>query len=114
MPSPLQLTAGQSQIISDIDQYLQSAFLSGVENSSLTIIVPGITNYNDLTSPQQLSVKDIFKAVVAAFVYTANIPAELPASTFSGTVVLAQLTSLGSQGSLSFVNGYCTSYTPPT
>jgi hypothetical protein len=112
--SALQLSSGQSQIIADIDQFLQSAFGYGVENNSLSQIVAPITNYLTLTSSQQDMVKDIFKSLISAYVYTSNIPAEQPVTTFSGTVALARLTGLGSDGSLTVVNGLITAYVAPT
>lgn len=112
--SVLQLSAGQSQIISDIDQYLQSAFGYGVENNSSTLIIPAITDYLTLTSSQQDLVKDVFKSLISAYVYGSNIPSEQPSTTYTGNVTLAKLTTLGSNGSLTVVNGLITAYSAPS
>ena len=57
-----------------------------------------------LTSGQ---ISDFIAAAQAAFLQQANVP-----GTFTGTVVLAKLTT--ANGSLTVVNGIITSYTPTT
>ena len=110
----LQLTAAQAQIINDMDSTLQQAFLSGVEDNLFNIIVPAITDYNILTSAQQSTVRAIFKGAVAAFIYTANWDQELPITKFTGSATLAKITGLGSNGSITFVDGIATVYVAPT
>jgi hypothetical protein len=110
----LALTTGQSQIITDIDSFLQEAFFNGVINNVSAVIVNPIQDYGTLTTSQQNSVKDIFKNTIAAFVKVMNIQAEFPPTTFTGTAVLAKLTGGGSNGSLVFSQGICTAYTAPT
>jgi hypothetical protein len=110
--SALVITDLQATAINDLFNSLESAFLSSVVTESVQVL-PAMTGYNTLTPDQKAQVKDVFLSVLAAFLYTINIPGEL-ATGISTTVTLAKLTGGGSNGSFTVVNGLITAYSAPT
>jgi hypothetical protein len=110
----LGLTAPQAAIIADLDTALDTALAGGVNNAVPAQIIAALNLYTTYTSTQKSEVRAFFELVVAAFLVAQKIPAEFPSSTFTGTAVLAKVTGGGSNGSLTFVNGICTAYTPPS
>lgn len=66
--------------------------------------------YGDATHVAQVTVNG--KGLVTS---ASSVPITFPGSSgYSGSVALAALTALGTQGSLTVVNGLITAYTPPT
>lgn len=111
----LTLTAPQAQIITDTDSELDTALSGGVNNAVPAQIIPPLPTYSSaFTSAQKLEMRQFYESLIAAFITAVNMPAEFPLSTFTGTAVLTKLTGLGSNGSLTFVNGICTAYSAPT
>jgi hypothetical protein len=109
---PLSVTNAQASIVSTADTNLNLAFSGGVFNG-LSQVVAALESYTLLTGAQQILVRNAFDSNVAAMMVALNIPTSLPAG-LSTTVVLAQLTGGGSQGSMTFVQGLLTAYTAPT
>jgi hypothetical protein len=77
-----------------------------------TIHASGVTpaTYGDATHVSQVTVGADGRVTAAA-----TVAITFPGTTgFSGTAILAALTTLGTQGSITFVNGLATAYTAPT
>ena len=120
----LPLSAAQAAAIQQMQQLIDGATLatladaigSGVVdqyNNPLPIPIQGISQWAGLTTAQQQSALNGLLQGFAALLVTLNLQPP-PPTTFTGTVPLAQLTSEGSQGSLTFVNGICTTATNPS
>ena len=109
----LVITDPQAAIILATDPYEDTAFLSGVVDPGATIIVQPMQNYNLLTGPQAVTVRQIFNDCLAAFTKAMNLTAALPTG-LTTTVTLAKLTGGGSNGSLTFTDGILTAKVDPT
>jgi hypothetical protein len=83
------------------------------DNNPLPIPMPGISEWASLTAAQQQQALNGLLQGFAALLVTLNIQPP-PATTFSGTVPLAQLTPEGSPGLLTFVAGICTAAIQPS
>jgi hypothetical protein len=110
-PTGLQVNSGQQSILSNIDTYLHQAFLGGVTAPSFPSLLAPLLGYNLLASPQQSLARSVWDSTDAGFLVAMNISAPFP-NGLSQTTVLPELTSLGSNGSMTFVNGFLTAVTP--
>lgn len=107
----LNLSAEQSATINSVETNVEEAFSNGVTGTGLSPTVDPVTSYTDaniMTSALKKTTKDYLKAGIASLVAT------FPSTRFSGTVALAKLTVLGSNGSMTIVDGFVTAYTAPT
>ncbi len=79
-------------------------------NPTLNTTGIGAATYGDATHVAQVTFDAKGRASAAS-----SVAITFPGTTgFSGIVTLAQLTTLGTQGSLTVANGLITAYTPPT
>lgn len=112
MADPLQLTAGQVAILSNLDAALHDAFSDGVDGNTPDLIAP-IDGYLDkLTTLEQNQTRLIFKDAAAAIMAALNIPGFLADAHL--VVPLAPATDGGTDGSLTFVDGILTIKVDPT
>lgn len=112
---PLTLTAGQAAALVDIDTALHEAFSNGVDGAITPTLITPIDGYSTtLTLLQQYQTRLIFEELAAATMVTLNIPGVLPTTGTSVTVPVAKITPLGTDGSLTFVDGVLTSKVEPT
>lgn len=111
---PLVVSVTQGQAIADNDENLHDAFLDGVVDANANPVLDPLEKYNVLDADKQEAVRLAFDSAFAAMIKTLRVPRALPASKFTGTAILAKLTALGSNGSLTFVDGICTAYVAPT
>lgn len=112
--SALIITADQEIAIVDLEPDLEQAFSAGVQNASFNPVLDPLPLYDnpDVQAVKQ-GVKDPFKSLIAAMMVALNIKRTLPIG-LSTTVTLAKLTSLGSSGSLTFVDGILVSKVDPS
>lgn len=110
----LVVTTDQEGVITAVEPDLEAAFAFGVEDTSHNLILDSMPLYSDPTvQTQKQGVKDPFKALLAAMMVAFNIKRALPVG-ITATVTLAQLTTLGTPGSLTFVDGILTAKVDPT
>lgn len=104
----------QSDMVNNIDIMLESALASGViKSDDSSAIVPALQYYSTMDSASKQKVRDMFRSVFAAMIKEANILRPLPVGR-SAVIPLAKLTTFGSQGSLTFVDGLLVDSTNPT
>lgn len=107
MPS-LNISAGQQAIIDQTDTFLENAFLDGVNQGVVSVIVP-LKDYDKVNPADRPLVRRSFRSAMAAL-----LKAMAYGSGLTTTVVLAKITGGGTDGSLTFTNGLLTSKVDPT
>lgn len=110
----LVITADQEASIDTLEGDLEQAFSLGVQDQAAVPVLPPMPYYStpDVQAVKQ-GVKDPFKSLVAAMMVALNIKGSLPVG-LSTTVTLAKLTGMGTNGSLTFVDGILVSKVDPT
>lgn len=110
----LQVTVDQGTIVTNLEDLLVEAFLSGVEDTNLTPILNSLPLYNSIADEPQTRIRNAVKSICATFIKSINLKRALPLG-LTTTVPLASLTPLiGTQGSLTFTDGILTSKVDPT
>ena len=112
----LTITDNQEAVIQAVETALEPAFVDGVQDQAANNVLNAMEGYSTLAAlpdPLRGKVKQPFKALVAAMLTALNIPRALPTG-LSTTVTLAKLTTNGSTGSLTFVDGLLTAKVDPT
>lgn len=110
----LTITTDQEGAIVAMETDLEEAFSLGVMDDTFQDVFPAMEYYN---TPDVQAVKDRvknpFKSLIAAMMVALNIKRTLP-NGLSTTVILAKITSGGSNGSLTFVDGLLTAKVDPS
>lgn len=110
----LTITADQESDIITLEGDLEMAFSYGVQDDSLNPVLDPMPLYDDpAVQAVKSGVKGPFKSLVAAMMVALNIRRALPVG-ISTTVTLAKLTTNGTAGSLTFVDGLLTAKVDPT
>jgi hypothetical protein len=108
------ITADQKTGLITLEGDVEMAFADGVEDTLGAPFYPSLMLYS---TPEvqavKTEVKASFKSLVAAMLVAFNIKRPLPVG-LSTTVTLAKLTTLGTTGSLTFVDGILVSKVNPT
>lgn len=108
------ITADQETGIVSLEGDLEQAFTFGVENNLAVPVLDPMPLYDDPdVQTEKQGIKDPFKSLIAAMMVALNITQGLPIG-LTTTVVLAKLTTLGSNGSLTFTDGILTAKVDPT
>lgn len=108
------ITADQKTGLITLEGDVENAFSEGVEDTLGTLFYPSLMLYGTTeVQAVKTEVKASFKSLVAAMLVAFNIKRPLPVG-LSTTVTLAKLTTLGTTGSLTFVDGILVSKVNPT
>ena len=108
------ITADQETGLITLEGDLEKAFSEGVEdNLSMPFYDPLMLYDTPEVQAVKTKVKASFKSLVAAMLVAFNIKRALPTG-LSTTVTLAKLTTLGTTGQLTFVDGILVSKINPT
>lgn len=110
----LQITDDQGNVLVSLDEKLENAFMEGTVDQNQNDLVPCLNRYSDLSLNRKNQIKNVFKAIIASLLKTANIPRALPVTKFTGTAIVAKITTGGTNGSLTFENGILVSRINPT
>lgn len=108
------ITADQETGLITLEGDIEKAFAEGVEDNLGAPFYPSLMLY-DTPEVQAVKteVKASFKSLVAAMLVAFNIKRPLPVG-LTTTVTLAKLTTLGTTGQLTFVDGILVSKINPT
>lgn len=109
----LNISTDQAAVVVVAESHLEDAFRDGTETVGSISVIPEMAGYSDLNPTQQQQTRSIFESCFAAILKALNIKRPLP-NGITTTVTLAKLTPLGSNGSLTFVDGILTAKTDPT
>lgn len=72
-------------VLDDVDGNLQSAFVFGVDSTTINDVLASMPFYQTMPPAKQASTKDTVKQFIAALVKTLVIDKPLPVTKFTGT-----------------------------